>query len=91
MNVSLDLDSFSLSEFCLHQLDILLKHSRISEQSERIIWITSTDINLNIISVRMKTNIRKCVNNSKKRGNVNQTYFLRLDCNFQYSSYNNLI
>ena len=32
MNIALDLDSFSMSEFCLHQLDILPKHSRRSEQ-----------------------------------------------------------
>ena len=36
-----------------------------------IILITSTDINLDIINVRMKTNIRKCVSYSKKRDNVN--------------------
>ena len=32
MNIALDLDSFSMSEFCLHQLDILPKHSRGNEQ-----------------------------------------------------------
>ena len=32
MNIALDLDSFSMSEFCLHQLDILPKQSRRSEQ-----------------------------------------------------------
>ena len=32
MNIALDLDSFSMSEFCLHQLDILHKHLRRSEQ-----------------------------------------------------------
>ena len=32
MNIAFDLDSFGLREFCLHQLDILQKHSRRSEQ-----------------------------------------------------------
>ena len=31
MNIALYLDSFSMSEFCLHQIDILTKHSRRSE------------------------------------------------------------
>ena len=69
MNIALYLDWFSINEFCLHQLDILPKHSRRSEQVT--IWITSSDINLDIINIRMKTNIRKYVNYSKKRGNIN--------------------
>ena len=32
MNIALDLDSFNMSEFCLHQLDILPKLSRRCEQ-----------------------------------------------------------
>ena len=36
MNIALDLDSFSMNEFCLHQLDTLPKHPQRSEQVKEL-------------------------------------------------------
>ena len=54
MNILLVLDSFSLRTFS-HELDILSKYSRRSEQVKGSFGV----LNLDIISVRMTINIRK--------------------------------
>ena len=57
--------------------DILNEELKITPRLRKLlivnehIWITSTDINLYIISVRIKTNIWTCFNYSIKMVNVN--------------------